>query len=73
MTYMAMVSAQTFMAIIYRVSTIFEMEEYKFTRDDNVKKEDVKVAFSAASLTWGFKVKQDSAADKKKGKDDPEE
>ena len=66
MTYMAMVSLQTFMAIIYRISTIFEMEEYQFIRNDNVKKEDVTVSFEDASLTWGFKVKQDSAGKKDK-------
>lgn len=72
MTYMAMVSLQTFMAIIYRISTIFEMEEYQFIRNDSVKKEDVTVSFEEASLTWGFKVKQDSAGKKDK-KDDEEE
>ena len=61
LTYIAMVSLQTFMAIIYRMSTIFELEEYKFIRDDDVKKEDVKVVFNQASLTWGYKVIQESA------------
>jgi hypothetical protein len=72
MTYMALVSLQTFMAVIYRISTIFELGEYQFIREESVKKEDVKVEFEQASLTWGFKVKTESA-DKTKGPVDPEE
>lgn len=59
------------MAVIYRISTIFEMEEYQFIREENVpNKSDVTVNFEQASLTWGFKVKSETS---KKGPADPEE
>ena len=45
MTYMAMTSLQTFLAVIYRISTVFEMAEYEFIRDEKVAKENVEVTF----------------------------
>lgn len=57
MTYMAMTSAQTFFAVIYRISTVFELGEYDFIRNENVSKDQVEVTFENASLTWGFKIK----------------
>lgn len=56
LTYMAMTTMQTFFAVIYRVSTIFEMSEYDFIRDTEVAKEDVEVSFDHADITWGFKI-----------------
>jgi hypothetical protein len=56
MVYMAMTAFQTFLAVIYRVSTIFEMSEYESIRNDNVPKEKAEVTFENVSVTWGFKI-----------------
>ena len=52
-----MTTLQTFLAIIFRISSIFEMDEFQFTRELEVKEEDVCVEFNNADISWGFKVK----------------
>lgn len=44
------------MAVIYRISTIFEMEEYDFKRELEVAKKDVEVSFDHVDVGWGFKI-----------------
>jgi hypothetical protein len=65
MTYYAMTTLQTFSAILLRVSSIFQMEEYDFSRELSVEREKVQVTFTNADLTWGYKVKEKAAADSK--------
>jgi len=57
LTYFGMTTLQTFLAIIFRISSIFEMDEFQFTRELEVKEEDVCVEFNNADISWGFKVK----------------
>jgi len=69
MTYWALTTFQTFLAIIFRMSTIFELEEYEFKRELDVPRDQVSVEFNKATVSWGFSVKQENAessADKKK-------
>jgi len=55
MTYYAMTTIQTFLAIVFRLSSVFDMEEYTSQRKaENVKPEDVQVTFENANFTWGF-------------------
>ena len=56
LTYMGMTTLQTFLAVIYRISTVLEMSEYDFSRDFDVRKEDVEVSFDNADVSWGFKM-----------------
>jgi len=58
MTYYAMSTFQTFLAIVARMSSVFEMEEYQYIRETNVAPDDVKVEFINADITWGFKIKE---------------
>jgi hypothetical protein len=39
MTYWSMTTIQTFLGIINRISSIFQLEEYKSKRNDNVPKD----------------------------------
>lgn len=56
LTYMAMTTLTTFFAVVFRVSSVFEMSEYDFSRDTNVAKEDVEISLENADISWGFKV-----------------
>ena len=56
MTYYAMNTIQTFLAILFRLSSVFEMEEYEFNRNIDVEKEDVRIKMEGAEFSWGYKV-----------------
>lgn len=38
LTYMAMTTLQTFLAVLFRISSVLEMSEYDFSRDTEVQK-----------------------------------
>ena len=67
LTYYAMTTIQTFLAIILRLSSIFEMEEFDFKREISVSGDQVLVKFVNADLSWGYKVKELAVADSKNG------
>jgi hypothetical protein len=52
------------MAIIARYSSVFEMNEFQFKRETEVPKEKVQLKFEGVDFSWGFKIKQSSAAEK---------
>lgn len=56
LTYMGLTTLQTFLAVLYRISGVLEMSEYDFSRDTEVRKEDVEVSFEHADISWGFKI-----------------
>jgi len=54
------------MSCVERISEVVEMEEFIFNREVDVKnKDDVHLVFENADIGWGFRVKQESAEDKK--------
>ena len=67
LTYFGMTTLQTFSAIVFRIGSIFEMDEYDFSkRQTEVKPEEVCVKFEKADISWGYKVKTENAEDKAK-------
>ena len=48
MTYWAMTTFQTFLAIISRMGSVFEMEEYVFDRKTDIPSDEVVVKFEDA-------------------------
>ena len=59
LTYYAMTTLQTFLGVIFRLSTVFELEEYQYNRQIDIPKTEATVQFKNANFTWGFKVKQE--------------
>jgi hypothetical protein len=57
MTYHGMTTVLTFLSVVERAATVFEMDEHISTRKDNVKSEDVELVYEDVDITWGFKVK----------------
>ena len=54
------------MAIVFRISQIFNMPEYDFRREIEVPEDKVQVKLEHADFSWGFKVKQMTADEQKK-------
>ncbi len=54
-----MTSVKNFMAILDRLSLIFEMEEYKRNRQTECDPKDVSIQVNNCSFSWGFRVKED--------------
>jgi ATP-binding cassette subfamily C (CFTR/MRP) protein 4 len=54
--YFGLTNLQNFLAIVGRLSTVFEMEEYKKERQVATKPEEVTVKFKDCSFSWGFRV-----------------
>lgn len=69
MTYYAMTTIQSFLAILFRLSSVFEMDEYEFKRNTTVEKDDVRVKFEGADFSWGYRVQETFSADEKKKSD----
>jgi hypothetical protein len=61
MTYYAMTTIQTFLAIIERLASVFELDEYEFSRETDCKPEEAKLEIKGADFTWGFKIKTQDA------------
>ena len=40
------------------MSEVFELEEYQSTRDIDIPKSEVKIKFTNADLSWGYKIKE---------------
>ncbi|MFN9900539.1 MAG: hypothetical protein ACK55Z_17500 [bacterium] len=59
LTYFGMTSVKNFMAILDRLSLIFEMEEYKRNRQTECDPKDVSIQVNNCSFSWGFRVKED--------------
>lgn len=47
------------MAILERLSLIFEMEEYRRNRQTECDPKDVSIQVNNCSFSWGFRVKED--------------
>ena len=47
--------------MIQRLSTVFELEEYEYSRQVDVEHKDSHVSISDANFTWGYKVKQEKS------------
>lgn len=59
LTFMAINSIKTFMAVLDRISSVFAMEEYESERVRDVSPEDVLVEVKDAAFSWGFRVMED--------------
>jgi len=64
LTYIGLTNFQNFLAILRRLSTVFEMEEYKVTRITSEPEEQSEVTFAKCSFSWGFRVKENQAGSK---------
>ena len=54
------------MSCVQRTSEVINMEEFVFNRTIEVpNKKDVHLVFENADIGWGFRVKQESAEEKK--------
>ena len=63
MFYYAMTTLLPFLAIIYRVSTVFDMEEYSSERTLEPGREAI-VKMEDCDFSWGFRVSEQRAEDK---------
>jgi hypothetical protein len=57
--YMGLTTLQTFLGILERIGSVFQLDSYDFKREVDVKPEDVIVKFDNVDVSWGFKVKDD--------------
>lgn len=65
--YFGVVTIVQFLAILDRLASIFEMEEYRSNRDVTAEEDQIGIEAVDADFSWGFKV-QDNQADAKRGK-----
>ena len=66
LTYFALTNVQNFLAILERLSTVFEMEEHsKSRKSSNIPSNDVKVHFQNCAFSWGFRVKENQKESKR--------
>lgn len=47
------------MVIFRRIHTLYEMEEFEETRDQNCKYDEVKIDIKDATFSWDFKLKEE--------------
>jgi hypothetical protein len=59
LTYFSLTNVQIFLAVLYRLSQIFELEDHKKKRDAYVELADVCVEVKDVAFSWGFKIKED--------------
>jgi ABC-type multidrug transport system fused ATPase/permease subunit len=64
-TYFALVNIQSFLAILFRISKVMEMEEKEPTLMlENGTSDDVSIEFKDASFSWGYRVKENQDKEK---------
>lgn len=68
LTFMAINSIKTFLAVLERIASVFAMEEFKSERARDVAPEDVLVEVKDGAYSWGFRVKEDQQGNKVRGK-----
>ena len=56
MTYFAVTNLQNFLAILERLSEVFEMEEFELIRITSTDEKDVCIKLKDASFAWGYRV-----------------
>lgn len=59
LTYFGMTNVKNFMAILDRLSKIFEMEEYRRQRQTSCEPKDVSIEMNQCAFSWGFRVQED--------------
>lgn len=57
--YFGLTNVQNFLAILQRLSTVFNMEEYQSILDTNVEEKDVMIKIKDGAYSWGFRVSDD--------------
>ena len=58
LTYLSLTNVQMFLAVVLRLSHVFEMEQHIQKRVANVDASEVGISFKQASFAWGFRVKE---------------
>lgn len=57
LTYFALVNVSNFLAILQRLSTVFEMEEHRSLRKADIADlNDAKVVMEKCAYSWGFRI-----------------
>lgn len=60
--YYAQTTVQGFLAMVFRMSSVFELEEFDFTkREEECEPEQACIKFEDCEFSWGFKTKQEEA------------
>ena len=68
LAYFAAISVSTFLSIVRRLGSIFEMDEFTSERQSKVNPEDTMIKIKDASFSWGFKVRHDQAKGNNQGR-----
>jgi len=67
-TYFSLVNIQSFLAILFRISQVFEMEEQEGPKmieaTSSAKPEDICIEFANAGFSWGYRVKENQDQEK---------
>ena len=56
--YLGLTFLQTFLAVVERVASIFELEEHQSDRNAEVSPDQVKIQMSSCDFSWGYKVSE---------------
>ena len=57
--YFGLANCQTYLAILRRLSTVMEMDEFKRYRVTDRPSEETSILLENAAFSWGFKVKEE--------------
>jgi len=56
--YFGLTNLQNFLAIVKRLSSVFEMQEFERRRDTRLPSSEAMVEMENVTLSWGFRVKE---------------